>query len=189
MKKKFIFVLMILLMATSLIMSQDLKFPSKGNDYITFGYTPFVSDVKPIETTQDPNLVTVGYGKYITNDLQVEGNFGLMAKKNYTSYAIGGNVYYNFPVYYKVNPFLIGGLTFTGINEVGTVIGTINQNVLGLGTGLGVNYYLNENLCLSAYYKLEFQYWMKPTVNGVKGTDEYFNLATGIGKIGVSVFW
>lgn len=186
--KKFIFILLALFMVTSLSMSQDITFPKKGNDYITFGWTPFVSDVKSIETVQDPNLITVGYGRYMTNDLQLEGNLGIMAKKNYTSYAIGGNVYYNFPAYYRVNPFLVAGLTFTGINKVETGT-TTNQNVLGLGTGLGINYFLNENLCFSASYKLEFQYWLKPTVNGVKGNDEYFNLATGIGKIGVSVFW
>ena len=185
--KKIIFLILTLVVFSAFTNAQDFQLPKKGNSYITFGYTPFQSDVKAIETAQDPGLVTVGYGKYVTNDLRVEGLVGLTAKKNYTSYAVGGNVYYDFPVYHKVNPFLVGGLVFTGINKVDTA--TTNQNVLGVETGLGINYYLNENLCLSASYKLAFQYWMKPSYNGVKGNDEYFNLNTGIGKISINIFW
>lgn len=180
MKTRILNILLVLFIFTGFTMSQDIELPKKGNSYITFGYTPFVTDLSSISTPQDANLVTVGYGKYLTNNLSVEGNLGFTTMKNYTSYAVGGNLYYNFTKnYYKVRPYMVAGAMFSSVKDSTDD----SRNVLGANIGIGINYFVNENISIGGSYSVKFEDWLsvKP--------DPVIKFYTGIGKFDVKFYW
>lgn len=183
--KKILLILAIIFTLGFTNANAQTQLPMEGNQYISFGYTPFQSNVTSVSNgLNDSGLVSVSYGRYVTDNVSVEGQFGFNAVSSYTAFSVGGNAVYHLPVYFNLRPRLDAGLNFTGLNATG---GT-NQNTFGLHAGLGAEWFVNENISLTAGYRLNFTCILKPSP-AQPNSEVRYRLGTGLATFGLNFNW